>query len=326
MHDAELDTFKRDINLVEYAIERWGYRRLPRESSRSCHVLGHEVHHDKVLITREADGHWVYCSVRDERDNGTIIDFVQHRTRDGLGRVRADLRQWLGLPRPDPGPDQRPSCPPVVRDRRAVVAAFAAARTLRNSSYLNARGIRPETLQGPRFRGTWRVDARGNVLFPHHDEEGLCGFEAKNRGFTGFASGGAKAIWESARRPSDTIVLIAESAIDAISYAQIHQTEHVWYWSTAGTVGADQAARLDRRLGALPRGMEIAAGVDADLGGRTLAAALAQLAAKHGLSFAVTTPAPGQGKDWNDLLQLQERDYIASLRGPERGTSTERGR
>jgi hypothetical protein len=146
------------------------------------------------------------------RDNGSIVDFVRHRTRDGIGRVRADLRRWLGVSRPDPGPDRRPPCPPVVRDRRAVVETFATARPLRNSAYLNSRGIRPDTLQSHRFRGTWRLDARGDVLFPHRGEDGLCGFEAKNRGFSGFASGGAKAIWESARLPIDTIVLIAESA------------------------------------------------------------------------------------------------------------------
>jgi hypothetical protein len=98
MHDAELDAFQRDINLLEYAIERWGYRRLARDSSRSCHVLVHEVHHHNVIVSRESDGRWVYCNVRDPADRGTIVDFVQRRTRHVIGLVYADLRQWLLVP------------------------------------------------------------------------------------------------------------------------------------------------------------------------------------------------------------------------------------
>ena len=34
---------------------------------------------DKIIISREDDGHYVYWSVRDDSDNGTIIDFVKYR-------------------------------------------------------------------------------------------------------------------------------------------------------------------------------------------------------------------------------------------------------
>jgi hypothetical protein len=39
MYDEELDRFKRDIHLVQYAIERYGYTRDKAESSRRSHVL-----------------------------------------------------------------------------------------------------------------------------------------------------------------------------------------------------------------------------------------------------------------------------------------------
>jgi hypothetical protein len=323
MHESELDQFKRHINLVEFAVDRYGYRRLPRESSRSCHVLDHAPTKDRILVTRQADGHWVYCSVRDDRDNGSVVDFVQRRRRFDLGRTRQELRDWLRLPRSDPGPEHRPACPPVVRNRRAVVEAFAAARSLRNSAYLNSRGLRSETLTSPRFRGTWKVDARGNVLFPHRDEEGLAGFEIKNRGFTGFARGGSKALWQSARRPSDTILLITESAIDAISYQQLHRTEHVGYLSVAGTISREQAELLGRTFAALPPSVEIVAGVDSDLAGRVLAGILTQIAAAHGRAIVQHSPDPGVAKDWNDVLQRFERqrgpsrDRLAPLPGPE---------
>jgi hypothetical protein len=320
MHDDELDTFKR-INLLEYAIER-GFRRLPRESSRSCHVLADDASRRKFLVTREPDGQWLYFNLRDPAERGSIIEFVQSLTRyEKIDRVAVDLRQWLEIPQDVP---RLPAGPPSLRDHRAVVEAFARARAVRNSTSLNARGIRPETIRSRRFRGTWRVESRGKVLFPHRDDEGLCGFEAEGQVAAGFSSSGSKTVWESARRSSDNILLITKSAIDALSYAQLHQTEHVWYWSTAGTVGAEQAAVLDRRLGDLPVSTEIVAAVDADLGGRTLAAALSVLAGKRGLSFAVTTPPPALGRTWNDALCRHEAEHVASIQA--RRTGTERSR
>jgi len=313
MHDRELDQFKRDINLVEYAIDRYGYRRLPRESSRSSHVLVHEPSHDKILVTRQPDGHWVYCSVRDDRDQGTVVDFVQRRRHLDLGRTRQELRDWLRTPRPDPGPTRRPECPPVTRDREAVTHAFARAYTPASSAYLNGRGLLPETLHDARFAGTWKEDARGNTLFPHRDEQGLCGFEIKNHGFTGFAAGGHKALWHSVRRPADTVLIVTESAIDAMSYQQLHRLRCARYVSTAGSLSRPQTELISRTFARLPPQTQIVAAVDADARGATIAATIAQLAAAHTLSFVRHEPAPGLGKDWNEALQRLERDLLASL-------------
>ena len=102
MHDPELDRFKRDIHFVHYAIERYGYTRDARESSRASHVLRREASDDKLIVRRSDDGHWTYFSVRDGRDNGTIVDFVQRRAaaRSRLmcrcrGRRR---RKWVQCP------------------------------------------------------------------------------------------------------------------------------------------------------------------------------------------------------------------------------------
>lgn len=39
--------------------------------------MRHPSTDDKIVIRVEGDGHWTYFSVRDARDNGTIIDFLQ---------------------------------------------------------------------------------------------------------------------------------------------------------------------------------------------------------------------------------------------------------
>ena len=91
--DSELDDFKRKIDLRQYAAEQ-GYTLDKRESWRGSAVMRNGG--DKVVIKLDGDGHYVYFSVRDDRDNGSIIDFVQHRKRLSLGEVRKELRPWIG--------------------------------------------------------------------------------------------------------------------------------------------------------------------------------------------------------------------------------------
>jgi hypothetical protein len=92
----ELERFKREVNLSEFAAAR-GYRIDRRESSRTSVVMRHEPTDDKIIVSRAAaDQHWTYFYVRDATDNGTIIDFLQRRERAPLGAIRQTLRAWLG--------------------------------------------------------------------------------------------------------------------------------------------------------------------------------------------------------------------------------------
>ncbi len=325
MYDHELDRFKRDVHFVEYALERYGYKRQARESSRASHVLQHPANDDKIVVKRDADGHWVYFSVRDDRDHGSIIDFVQRRDRANLGEIRQELRQWLGTPRPDPAPALRPDPATISRDRAAITRGFAAAAFVENSPYLNARGIRPETLHDPRFARSWKQDSRGNVLFPHRDDEGICGWEVKNHGFTGFSPGGTKAAWQSESRPTDTTLVLSESAIDGLSYHQLHKPTTARYLSTSGSLGTRQLETLEHIVGRLGPSVTVVAAVDADAGGAKLAAQFEALCARLRLGFVRHSPDAALGKDWNEVLQRVERDYIRLLTAG-RGFAPERGR
>jgi hypothetical protein len=73
--DDELENFKRRIDLREYAADP-GYTLDRRDSWRGSAVMRNAAD-DKVAIKRDGDGHYVYFSVRDDADNGSIIDFVQ---------------------------------------------------------------------------------------------------------------------------------------------------------------------------------------------------------------------------------------------------------
>jgi hypothetical protein len=318
--DYELDRFKR-IDLCAYAGSR-GYRLVRREITRSGGSRGstasslmmrHPVTDDKIVARVDCDGHWTYFSIRDARDNGTIIDFVLRRGANTLARVRDELRVWAGDVRAVRAP--APACISAKahdHERAMVRQTFARATVVSNHPYLNSRGIRPETLHSFRFAGTWRVDDRGDLLFPHREGDGLdsvCGFERKNAHFAGFSAGGTKALWVSNYREDDDKLVITEAVIDAFSYHQLQADQRARYASTCGSFGERQARHVAAAIGRLPRGSTVVIATDGDLAGDKLAERIGRLA---GEAPTVRHRAP-LGKDWNECLRRQERDYIKSL-------------
>ena len=224
MFDSELDNFKTRIDLRAYAAGQ-GYLLDRKESWRGTSVMRHPVSNDKVIIKRGMDGHFVYFSVRDDRDNGSIIDFVQNRLRLSLGAARKELRPWVGQP-----PVSVPAFPALHRtekDRMKVETAFARMKDATGGHpYLERRRALPASLlASDRFGGRVRMDDKGNAVFPHFDAQGLSGYEVKNAGFTGFASGGSKGLWLSHELPDDNRLVFCESAIDALSHAALFPAE-----------------------------------------------------------------------------------------------------
>lgn len=312
-HDPrEIERFKSEINLPDYA-STLGFVLVRGKGTTVSLVLKNQRTDEYIVVRREPDLHWVYFVVGDTSDSGTIIDFVRGR-RPGitLGRIRQLLRPWILEPerRPRlPATAPRIDLEPHYADRGAVALAFDAAALEDNSGYLNRRGIRPETLQSPRFRGAWRVDARGNVLFPHSDSEGLSGYEIKNRGFTGFASGGIKALWRSAEEPTDSRLVLTESAIDALSYHQLRPDPRTRYASAGGCLSTHQELVIPEVFAALPPSCTVILALDNDEAGELLAAHVRRLAPES----TFVRSAPATAKDWNDVLREREREYIASL-------------
>jgi hypothetical protein len=329
----ELEDLKRDVNLVEYA-KSCGYEIVRRKSSRASKVLRHPQTDHRIVVARDAkDDHWMYYTIGgdEKRDCGSVVDFAQNRAaRATLGVVRRQLRDFLGRPAPLP-PDPDGLVRPSHADRAVAVRRFESAQISTNSSYLNERGLRPETLQDPRFKDSWRLDARGNVLFVHRDADGISGYEIKNRGFTGFASQGVKTAWHSRPSPDDTRMVIAETAIDALSYHQIHQLPNTRYFSTGGAPSPEQIGLLARAVARMPRGSEVVCALDADKGGdemyrrvserlgsaeqihlrRHSPGELEQRAIAQDAGCSESKPV----KDWNDVLQARERAFIARETG-----------
>ena len=304
----ELETFKTDIDLCLYAVEELGFQIDRSASSRSSAALKHP-NGDKIVVSMDGPK-WVYFSVR-EHHSGTVIDLVTHYKRLNLGQVRKELRPWVGRTSPTglPASSYVQPLEPRLHDKQAVLERFEAAERIEGAHpYLTqARGIPPALLASDRFAGRIRSDDRGAALFPHEDNDGLCGFEIKNTNFTGFAAGGTKGLWRSAAMPGDDTLVVAEVAIDALSYAVLHDHEGTRFVSIAGTMNRAQPGLLRDAIDEMPDGSTIVMALDNDEGGDKLAIAIREIfdeLARPDLQLVDARPRH-RGRDWNDELRAR---------------------
>ena len=305
--DSELDAFKRQIDMREFAVSL-GYELDRRESWRGSMVL--RSGGDKIVVKRNGNGHYVFFSVRDDHDHGTVIDFLQRRKDLSLGAVRQILRQWIGRPAVPP---QFPKLEPTSPDRMRVEREYRRMTDRLRHPYLEHERCLPASLLSSlRFAGRVRTDGRGNAVFPHFDVAGLCGYEIKNHGFTGFASGGRKGLWFSHTGLSDRRLVLAESAIDALSYAALFPDaeDRTRYASLGGKPNATQPSLVQSTIARLPERAEIVAAFDADDAGRMLVNVV-RLAVEgvvrttgRNLIFQVHLPTQ-EGEDWNQVVQRE---------------------
>lgn len=302
--DPKLERFKTDINLAEYA-GSCGYQLVKQESSRNSAVMK-SADGNKIIIARNTNGHWMYFSVHDDRDNGTIVDFVLRRkAANNLGRVKLELSDWVeGTVKIEFRQEAlRLPLVPINRDRQGVLRRFSAMSPVTGHPYLTNRGLTESLLSLPPFHRKVVIDDRRNAVFPHEDEEGICGYEIKNKGFTGFASGGEKGLWSSVPQPSDTDLVIAESAIDALSYAALFQRPAI-YVSTAGAWNPKTPSLLQNKAKLLPPGGKIILAFDHDPQGTVYELQARQYLQGLGLELFRHHPET-PGSDWNDVLQFR---------------------
>jgi len=312
--EHELELFKTRISLAEYAAF-CGYTLDKKSSSKHSYVMRH-ANGDKIVIARDKDGHDVYFSVRDQSDNGSIIDFIQRRRGLSLGQVRKELRRWLGLGLPlppGPGPSvesvekreekrERIGRPePIERNRANLIVSFHRLKEYDGDYLERERMLDHSTIEA--FAPVIKQDSRGNVCFIHRDQNGdVTGWELKNRLFTGFSAGGSKSLcmhMPSGERVQRVVVV--ESMIDAMSYYQLLRgIPGDLYVSIAGTVSESQAKQLQSVIKSAP---VVVAATDNDEMGHKYADMMRQWRPD------IIRELPDRGKDWNDDLKHYARQH-----------------
>ncbi|MBO3272255.1 toprim domain-containing protein [Hymenobacter defluvii] len=264
-HDPdELTRFKQSIDLVSYAQHRYGYH-IDKERSSSVELSRQE---EKLVVTRKGD-HQVYLNPHDERDQGSIIDFVKARGGGGaglnLGQVRQELRDYLGQPQPErqspiSGPPRSIALAPneseAERRARLVLEVLGVQPQLTDRSYLHKRGLTDETIDNPAFQGrvfTAQQNGHRNVAFPLYNERGIASVEQKNEGFRQLLAVPKDGIFATSPTEGKGTkverVVISESALDSMSYHQLKQDtdrRNTIYVATTGTPTERQMELIQR--------------------------------------------------------------------------------
>jgi hypothetical protein len=300
--DEELERFK-TFNLGELAAS-YGYALDRRESSRSSLVMRH-TDGDKIIIATGEDGHAVFFSVR-ENASGSVIDFIMFREGGNLGYARKTLRAYVPSPFPTAHAPHIPKPNPIAHDRAALIAQWHKLRPY-TGGYLESRGLTVATVAA--FAERLRTDERGNVVFRHDDREGLSGWEVKNKGFTGFSSGGRKALFACraglTREDMPARLIVAESALDAMSYHQLNPNPAL-VLSFGGGLSPEQETLLRYVLTQYPAAKIITA-TDADAQGDRYAALI------EAIRPDAVRARPPTGKDWNDALPRSGQAQLFNL-------------
>jgi len=247
---------------------------------------------------------------------GGAIDLVQHVMACDFPQAVSWLGHGVGTERTAAAVVARASTAAVASVGRAMAEKPPFAPPLpcpensphhqRVGDYLTRqRGLSLALVNRLAEQGKVYADARGNAIFPALQPDGRPG-GAEMRGtgtkpFHGLASGSSRDVcFEVETRPGDTSprkLVLVESAIDAISYAQIHHAENLTVASTAG-VRPTLPQSLARRVGQFS---EIVVAFDADAPGRSMATKL--MAALRATGVKLSTAVPFFGKDWNDALR-----------------------
>ena len=311
--NEELEQFKTQINLADYAQDN-GYQPDLKKSSVNCIVLK-DNQGDKILIGLDkTDRHYFYYSLTNETDKGSIIDFVQKRKNLNLGEVRKELRPWIknsystnykvnSKVNNKVANKSEIKLTPIDKNRYQVIAQFEQCQTINNHPYLNQRGIKESTINNPRFKGTIYQDKRNNVIFPHKDREGVCGYEIRNPHFKGFSTGGTKGLWTSRSGSKDKQLVICESPIDCLSYHQLFPDDQTRYFATSGTLSEKQKDLLRTAFENInQKGGEIIIATDRDEPGEEISNQLALIAPK---TAQISRHVPKLQKDWNGALNAQ---------------------
>jgi hypothetical protein len=293
----ELEIFKTGINLAEYASTCFDFALDKKKSTNISKFMRSET--EKIVISRNANnGSYIYFNVDDDNDKGTIIDFVQNRTKDNFFQIRQRLRAYLKQGHTVEKIYQVSSIP---RNNQNISNIYTAIQSEPKSTYLQLRCIDQQVYNNPLFKE--RVKFKGSeVYFPLYNKTGIVGISIYKQPkiSSGLSKkmypGSEKGIWAShIPNEADYSIFISESPVDNFSYQQLHGGTY-WHIATMGTLTNAQIETIKHAVERCKR--PVVLGFDNDIKGQEytlkLSAALADLT-----EVSTTTPT---AKDWNDEL------------------------
>ncbi|MEP1782108.1 toprim domain-containing protein [Reichenbachiella sp.] len=298
----DFSSFKYGINLTQYAAHL-GYE-IDRKKSTRNSIAMRKSNEDKIIISKRG-GNWIYFSVYNDQDNGTIIDFVRNRSSKSLYEIGKELQVWIGgniaLPEPTKFVNHVEERQP---DPRRVQRLFNYCSLVYDHEYLKNRGITAEALKSPRFSGRVFQDHYNNAVFPHFNDNQVCALELKGNNIDLFVEGSEKTLWRSNTRKGDDTLIISETPIDALSYQILYALSSAFYTSTCGGFSSLQSDLINKLVTDVSWVNQVILITDNDEGGDAITDRLNAIITNSNYTGSLTRHSPDiRGLDWNDVLK-----------------------
>lgn len=280
-----------DLKALDFATVAtlFGYETDRSESNARNRVLRRGFDNDKLLLRLEGCK-WLYCSCRNPNDNGSLLDFVMKRLGIGLHAAA----EWLAT---TPLPSHTETLAPEPQpDRERLQRIWHSCVAATHNPWLTQRGIPTAVQADDRFRGCFRTGRNNEVVFPYHDDAGLCGLEVRAPGVKRFVAGSRRGMWSS-RNLGTATVLIVEAPTDAMAHFTLYGGNQA-YVAIGGALTPRQVVLLTSLLSESRR--RVIAGFDNDDAGNGYTELLHQ-------SLIVERLVP-VGKDWCSDLEFITRE------------------
>ncbi|MFY0689067.1 MAG: DUF3991 and TOPRIM domain-containing protein [Cyclobacteriaceae bacterium] len=298
---SDFSSFKQEINLSQYAASI-GYKIDKKKSTRNSIAMRLDGS-DKVIISKR-NGIWIYFSVYDDQDNGTILDFIKNRTNKHLFEIAKELRGWLG------GKSSLEIEGNYIEhleekkfEPERIERLFNYYTLAAEHEYLISRGISQDVIVSQRFYGRIFQDRYGNAVFPHFKDGQVCGLELRGKNTGLFVRGSEKTLWRSNAQNADDTIVISETPIDALSYQILHSLKTAFYTATCGGFSPEQGNIISQLFTDLQQLRKVILATDNDQGGDRLATRLVALLSEVDFRGEVIRHSPNKpGQDWNDVL------------------------
>ena len=304
---AKVTTEQKTRKMLDYAVlkkmpftflERIGYFFNKKESSQTTQK--YENDKDTIIVKQSSSGDYIYFNAKNEKDCGTVIDFCKNRNID-VKTITMDIN--ANVKTITNAPNKTETAVGNFTDM------FNKLETYDLPYLTKTRAIEPALIR----QFNVKKDNHGNACFAHRLYENnsakkIVGWEVKNEGFTGFNSNGNRSIGIAKLGERIESIIICESFIDAMSYAQLKRTTNAVFVSTGGTLTEKQLTQIEALTSAYSNASVVIA-TDADSAGDAYAQRLLDAIRGAQRERALV------GKDWNDEL-LDTRARARSTAGP----------
>ena len=259
------DRYKSDINLVTFLVDQ-GWEPIRGKHTRNWAALEDPSSGRKVMVHRVREtGHYAYTSFQDNKDKGTIINFIADQlkldlgTREGWKSLHAHLSPMVGNVYNSHETIRPVGMKDIHQLDETATAKLLNIEPLQNRKWLYSRHLDDKVIDAPEFKGQIvqrPFETKGgfvgiNTAFPMRNMDHIVTLNTRGTGHNMLVSPKQDSVWLSNIVPGvkPREIVITENPVDALSHFKLNPPQQAGerlYVSTGGQPGGLQLPTLQK--------------------------------------------------------------------------------